>query len=165
MHKILPLHEILHMLAWLEGTWITDGPGNCTYPTMKPFVYYDEINITSVGQPAYNYIAQSWHLDEGIPLHRETGFLHILPGSNTVTLSLIDNIGLFTVEQGLLSDDKKSFDISSSNVLATDASIPPFSSLTRVRFSYIYRTFRLCIYIMYYIYYISYYISCYCLRK
>jgi len=132
MHASLPLHKILHVLAWLEGTWITDGPGNVTYPTMKPLAYYDEINITSVGQPMLNYIAQSWNVDKKISLHRETGFLHVLPGSNTVTLSLIDNIGLFTFEQGTLSNDKKSFDISSSKVVATDVSMTPFSSLTQV---------------------------------
>ncbi|EZA61568.1 THAP domain-containing protein [Ooceraea biroi] len=134
MHlKVLPFHKMLHVLAWLEGTWITDEPGNGTFPHSKAFTYYDQINITSIGQPMYNYIAQSWHPESGVPMHRETGFLQILPTSNTVILSLIDNIGLFTVEEGALSDDNKSFDIRSSNVLATSASPAPFSSMTQVR--------------------------------
>jgi len=132
--KILPLHEILHMLAWLEGTWITDEPAVGIYPTIKPFNYYDEINITSIGQPLFNYIAQSWHPETGTPMHRETGFLQILPETKKIVLSLIDNIGLFTVEEGdLTNDDNNIIDIKSTNILATDASIPSFPTLTEVR--------------------------------
>lgn len=130
----LPLHELLQVLAWLEGIWITDEPGTVSYPTMKSFNYYDQINITSTGQPLLNYVAQSWHPDNGMPLHRETGFLQILPGSKKVVLSLIDNIGLFTVEQGdLVNDDNGTIELKSTNVLTTDASIPTFPTLTEVR--------------------------------
>ncbi|XP_018340811.1 PREDICTED: uncharacterized protein LOC108747674 isoform X8 [Trachymyrmex septentrionalis] len=132
--KILQLHELLHVLAWLEGTWITDEPAVGTYPTIKPFNYYDEINITSIGQPMFNYIAQSWHPDSGTPMHRETGFLQILPGTNKIVLSLIDNIGLFTVEQGdLMSNDNNTIDLNSNNILTTDASVPSFPTLTKTR--------------------------------
>ncbi|GAB1861195.1 THAP domain-containing protein 4 [Camponotus japonicus] len=131
--KILPLHELLHMLAWLEGIWITEEPAVGIYPTIKSFNYYDEINITSIGQPLFNYIAQSWHPETGTPMHRETGFLQILPGTNKIALSLIDNIGLFTVEQGELMNDTKTIDLKSTNILATDASIPTFPTLTQTR--------------------------------
>ncbi|EGI70278.1 PREDICTED: THAP domain-containing protein 4-like [Acromyrmex echinatior] len=132
--KILQLHELMHVLAWLEGTWITDEPAVGTYPTIKPFNYYDEINITSTGQPIFNYIAQSWHPDSGTPMHRETGFLQILPGINKIVLSLIGNIGVFTVEEGdLMSKDNNTIDLNSNNILATDASIPSFSPLTKTR--------------------------------
>lgn len=130
--KILPLHELLHMLAWLEGIWITEEPAVGIYPTIKSFNYYDEINITSIGQPLFNYIAQSWHPETGTPMHRETGFLQILPETNKIVLSLIDNIGLFTVEQGELMNDTKTIDLKSTNILATDASIPTFPTLTQV---------------------------------
>lgn len=131
--KILPLHELLHVLAWLEGTWVTDNPAVGTYPTIKSFNYYDQINITSMGQPLLNYVAQSWHPESGTPMHRETGFLQILPGTKKVVLSLIDNIGLFTVEQGDLgSDDGSTFELKSTNILTTDASIPSFPTLTEV---------------------------------
>lgn len=130
--KVLPVHKMLQTLSWLQGIWVTDGVANGSYPNIKPFTYYDEINITSIGQPMFNYIAQSWHPETGEPMHRDTGFLQILPESNMIVLSLIDNLGLFTVEQGKLSDDNKSFDISSSNVLTTAASISPFSSLIQV---------------------------------
>ncbi|KAG5343567.1 THAP4 protein, partial [Acromyrmex charruanus] len=132
--KILQLHELMHVLAWLEGTWITDEPAVGTYPTIKPFNYYDEINITSTGQPMFNYIAQSWHPDSGTPMHRETGFLQILPGTNKIVLSLIGNIGVFSVEQGdLMSKDNNTIDLNSSNILATDASVPSFPPLTKTR--------------------------------
>ncbi|XP_036139568.1 peroxynitrite isomerase THAP4-like [Monomorium pharaonis] len=132
--KILPLHELLHVLAWLEGTWITDEPAVGIFPTIKPFNYYDQINITSTGQPLLNYVAQSWHPETGVPLHRETGFLQILPGTKKIVLSLIDNIGLFTVEQGdLVNDDSGTIDLRSTNILTTDASIPHFPTLTETR--------------------------------
>ncbi|KAM0728660.1 Peroxynitrite isomerase THAP4 [Formica fusca] len=131
--KILPLNELLHVLAWLEGVWITEEPAVGIYPTIKSFNYYDEINITSLGQPMFNYIAQSWHPEMGMPMHRETGFLQILPGTNKVALSLIDNIGLFTVEQGELMNGTKTIDIKSTNILTTDASIPHFPTLTETR--------------------------------
>lgn len=131
---MLPLHELLHMLAWLEGIWVTEEPATAMYPTMKSFNYYDGINITSIGQPVFNYIAQSWHPETGTPMHRETGFLQILPGTNKIVLSLIGNIGIFTVEEGELMNDTKTIDLRSTNLLATDAWIPTFSPVMEVQF-------------------------------
>lgn len=130
--KSLPLHEVLSVLAWLEGIWITDEPAVGIFPTIKPFNYYDEINITSIGQPLFNYIAQSWHPETGMPMHRETGFLQVIPGTNKIILSLIDNIGIFTVEQGELNGDSKMIDLKSTNITITDASPPSLSTLTGV---------------------------------
>lgn len=143
MHlQILPLHQLLHVLAWLEGTWVTDEPAVGSYPTMNSFEYYDQINITSTGQPILNYVAQSWHPVSGMAMHRETGFLQILPRSRKVVLSLIDNLGFFTVEQGdLMNEDSGTIDLNSTNILATDASIPSFPTLTEVR-SYYFHKFR-----------------------
>ena len=85
----------------------------------------------------FNYIAQSWHPDSGIPMHREVGFLQILPGTNKVVLSLIGNIGVFTVEQGdLMSNDNNTLDLNSNNILLTDATVPTFSPLTKVQLSF-----------------------------
>lgn len=142
MH-VLPLHQLLHVLAWLEGTWVTDDPATGSYPTIKSFNYYDQINITSTGQPLLNYVAQSWHPETGMPLHRETGFLTILPGSHKVILSLIDNIGIFTVEEGNLgNNDNNTVELMSTNILTTNASIPTFPTLTEVRSCFL-RRFRI----------------------
>jgi len=136
--NILPLHELLHVLAWLEGTWITDEPGVGTFPNIKSFNYHDQINITSLGQPLFNYIAQSWHPETGEPMHRETGFLQILPQTKKVALSLIDNIGIFTVEQGnrVNDDNGTTIDLMSTDILTTDASVPTFPKVTQVRFAF-----------------------------
>ncbi|XP_012231430.1 peroxynitrite isomerase THAP4 [Linepithema humile] len=131
--KVLPLHEVLSVLAWLEGIWVTDEPAVGMFPTIKSFNYYDEINITSIGQPLFNYIAQSWHPETGTPMHRETGFLQVIPGTNKVMLSLIDNIGIFTVEQGEVGGDSKMIDLKSTNITITDASPPPLATLTGTR--------------------------------
>lgn len=103
------------------------------FPNIKPFGYYDQINITSIGQPLFNYIAQSWHPDTGMPMHRETGFLHIIPGTNKIVLNLIDNIGIFTVEQGELNGDNKMIDLKSTNITITDASPPGLPTLTKTQ--------------------------------
>lgn len=133
--NVLPLHELLHVLAWLEGIWITDDPGVGTYPTIRPFNYHDQINITSIGQPLFNYIAQSWHPETGAPMHRETGFLHILPETKKVALSLIDNIGLYTVEQGnpINDDNGTTIDLMSTNILTTDVTLSALPTVTQVR--------------------------------
>lgn len=127
--KVLPLHEILGVLAWLEGTWITEEPAAGMYPTIKPFNYYDEINITSIGQPMFNYIAQSWDPETGTPMHRETGFLQFSPDTNEVSLNLINNLGMITIEQGSLAD--KAIDLKSSSLHMTEADKP--AALTQVR--------------------------------
>ncbi|XP_032691364.1 uncharacterized protein LOC116854020 isoform X7 [Odontomachus brunneus] len=127
--KILPLHEVLSVLAWLEGTWITEEPAAGMFPTIKPFNYYDEINITSIGQPLFNYIAQSWDPETGTPMHRETGFLQINPDTNQITLNLINNLGMITIEQGNLVD--KTIDLKSNAIYMTDVERP--SALTQTR--------------------------------
>lgn len=130
--KVLPLHEVLGVLAWLEGTWITEEPAAGMFPTIKPFNYYDEINITSLGQPMFNYIAQSWDPETGTPMHRETGFLQIMPGTDQVALSLINNLGIITIEQGNLVD--KTIDLKSTNIHMMDADKPPALTMVSMHF-------------------------------
>lgn len=130
--KVLPLHEVLSVLAWLEGTWITEEPAAGMFPTIKPFNYYDEINITSIGQPLFNYIAQSWDPETGTPMHRETGFLQIIPDTDQVTLNLINNLGMITIEQGSLVD--KTIDLKSKAVHMTDVEKPLALTQVRVHF-------------------------------
>lgn len=123
--KVLPLHEVLSILAWLEGTWITEEPAAGMFPTSNDFNYYDEINITSVGQPLFNYIAQSWDPETGTPMHRETGFLQVFPETNVVVLALINNIGMVTTEEGNLIN--KTIDMR-GNVLMLNAEGPVLST-------------------------------------
>lgn len=121
--KILPLDGLLRLLAWLEGTWITEEPAVGVYPTIPPFNYYEELNITSIGQPMFNFVAQSWRAETGVPMHRETGYLYYIQGTNEVSLALVHNLGMFIIEEGVLKD--KEFDLKSMHILVTDAARPP----------------------------------------
>lgn len=103
--KRLPLHEALKPLAWLEGTWKIENCGSGKYPTIKDFNYCEEINFTSIGQPMFNYTAQSWHPESKKPMHRETGFLKVIPGTNKVSLVLTHSFGLATIEEGEVTEE------------------------------------------------------------
>lgn len=100
----LPMHEALKPIAWLEGIWKTEPAGRGIYPTITPFNYCEELNFSSIGQPMFNYTAQSWHADGGKPLHRETGLLKIIPGTTKVSFLLAHNFGVTTIEEGEIGD-------------------------------------------------------------
>lgn len=87
----LPMNDALKKLSWLNGTWLTENPGTGYYSNNKSFNYYEEISFSSIGQPMFNYVAQSWHSEKKTPMHREVGFLKVIPNTdnNKVTLFLI----------------------------------------------------------------------------
>ncbi|XP_046491316.1 peroxynitrite isomerase THAP4 [Neodiprion pinetum] len=99
-----PMHPALKTLAWLEGTWRAENTGEGKFPTIKAFKFCEEISFSSIGQPMLNYVGQSWHSEKKKPMHREVGFLKIIPGSNKVSLILAHNFGLTTIEEGHVND-------------------------------------------------------------
>lgn len=120
----LPMHEALKSLAWLEGTWRTESVGRGKFPTIKPFSYCDEIQFTSIGQPMLNYVAQSWHPEAKRPMHREVGFLKVIPGTNKVSLILSHNFGMTSIEEGVIEDTTIS--LKSTGIMRqTEATKPP----------------------------------------
>ncbi|EZA61567.1 hypothetical protein DMN91_003486 [Ooceraea biroi] len=127
--KRLPLHKTLESLAWLEGTWRMENDGHGKYPTMEDFKYREEINFTSIGQPMFNYTAQSWHPEAKRPMHRETGFLKVIPGTNKVSLILAHNFGLTTIEQGEVID--KTINLNSVSMQRIEGVKPP--AVTQMR--------------------------------
>jgi len=102
--KRLPLHQALSSLSWLEGKWQIQKYGCGQYPTIEDFKYCEEISFTSIGQPMFNYLAQSWQMENKIPLHRETGFLKVIPCTNKLSFILAHNSGLTTIEEGEVID-------------------------------------------------------------
>jgi len=55
----------------------------------------------------FNYTAQSFsNSDLKKPMHRETGFLRVKPGTDEITLLSTHNFGLTTIECGKIFDDK-----------------------------------------------------------
>ncbi|XP_063991682.1 peroxynitrite isomerase THAP4-like [Diachasmimorpha longicaudata] len=102
----LPMHNALKHLGWLEGTWRTEFPGEGKYPTMNGFRYEEEIKFVSIGQPMFNYESQTWHPEKKNPMHREVGFLRVIPDSNRIKLILAHNFGVTSIEEGEV-DGKK----------------------------------------------------------
>ncbi|XP_042312425.1 peroxynitrite isomerase THAP4 isoform X2 [Sceloporus undulatus] len=49
------LNPVIEPLSWMLGTWLSDPPGDGTFPTMKPFQYLEEVHISHVGQPMLNF--------------------------------------------------------------------------------------------------------------
>lgn len=85
-------HEAISPISWLLGTWITeDGKG--VYPTIKPFNYCEEITFQSFGQPLLSYHSRSWNPVEKKPLHFESGFLRIQPGTKNLAFMVAHNFG------------------------------------------------------------------------
>ncbi|KAG7202828.1 hypothetical protein KM043_009982 [Ampulex compressa] len=119
----LPMHDALKSIAWLEGTWISECPGIGKFPTIKPFSYCEEVKFISIGQPMFNYVAQSWHPEAKRPMHRETGFLKVIPGTNKISLILAHNFGLSTIEEGEVND--KTLNLKTTSILRPTAGTKP----------------------------------------
>lgn len=101
----LPMHEAVKPLSWLLGKWVaTSAKGH--FPTINPFEYSDEIEFTTIGQPMLNYTQRTWHQEKKIPMHLESGFLRIKPGTNSVAFMVAHNFGLTTLEEGTVGDEE-----------------------------------------------------------
>uniref|UniRef100_A0A803Y442 THAP4-like heme-binding domain-containing protein n=1 Tax=Meleagris gallopavo TaxID=9103 RepID=A0A803Y442_MELGA len=87
-------------LSWMLGTWLSDPPGDGTFPTMKPFQYLEEVHISHVGQPMLNFSFNAFHPDTRKPMHRECGFIRLKPDTNKVAFISAQNTGLVEVEEG-----------------------------------------------------------------
>uniref|UniRef100_A0A1B6L8V4 THAP4-like heme-binding domain-containing protein n=1 Tax=Graphocephala atropunctata TaxID=36148 RepID=A0A1B6L8V4_9HEMI len=98
MQASLPIHEALKPLSWLVGRWVGNGVGE--YPTITSFKYCEELEFTSLGQPLLNYVSRTWHAEKKNPMHCESGFLRIKPGTRDVAFMVSHNFGLSEVEEG-----------------------------------------------------------------
>ncbi|KAM9469313.1 peroxynitrite isomerase THAP4 isoform 2-T2 [Clarias gariepinus] len=100
------LNPAVRPLDWLLGTWESDEPGQGSFPTIKPFHYNETLYFTHVGQPVINFMFNASHGESNKPLHRETGFIRIQPGTNNVAFIIAQNSGLVEIEEGELDGQK-----------------------------------------------------------
>jgi nitrobindin-like protein len=94
------LHPDLEALAPLLGTWAGRGSGK--YPTIQPFEYFEEVVFSHVGKPFLAYAQKTKAVDDGKPLHAETGFLRV-PRPGHVELVLAHPSGITEIEVGTYS--------------------------------------------------------------
>ena len=94
------LYPDLEPLAFLLGTWAGEGEGR--YPTVSPFAYRESLSFEHVGDSFLLYVAESWSLEDGEPLHFERGFLRPGASSEVVELTLAHPLGLVEISEGTL---------------------------------------------------------------
>jgi hypothetical protein len=120
-----PLHPDVAALAGLLGTWRGEGAGE--YPTIEPFGYGEEVRFWHVGKPFLAYAQRTWSLDDGRPLHGETGYWRAKPGG-TVEVVLAHPTGIVEVLEGRIDGGRIELD---STTVATTSTAKEVTALRR----------------------------------
>lgn len=102
-------------LEFLLGTWVGEGRGE--YPTIDPFGYREEVTFTHPGKPFLVYGQRTWALDDGRPLHVETGYWRVVRDGAGVELVLAHPTGVVEVQEGTVRG--RSVRLRSTTVAAT----------------------------------------------
>jgi len=122
------MHPGLNPIKFLIGTWkSTRAKG--VFPTIKDFSYEEEIKFEEIGQPLLNFKSVS-KIGER-PMHLESGFLKIVPGTNQLSFLVSHNFGICSIEEGSV-DGTKIILISKEIIRTSAAKEPHVTQLRRI---------------------------------
>lgn len=119
-------HGDLAPLAFLLGTWRGEGVGG--YPTMESFRYGEEVTFRHNGKPFLAYTQRTWSLDDGRPLHAETGYWRPQPG-NGVEVVLAHPTGVVEIYYGRVAFNRVEL---ATDLVARTTSAKEVTALTRL---------------------------------
>jgi hypothetical protein len=123
------LHPDVAALAPLLGVWAGQGVGE--YPTIAPFGYTEEVTFGHVGKPFLSYVQKTKAVDDGRPLHAETGYLRV-PSAGRVELVLAHPTGVTEIEEGTLSVRGGTIDVEvAATAIGRSASAKEVTALNR----------------------------------
>ncbi len=124
------LHPDLKALAPLLGVWAGQGRGE--YPTITPFDYLEEVIFGHVGKPFLSYMQRTKALDDGRPLHGETGYLRA-PSAGRAELVVAHPTGITEVDEGTLAVHGSTIEMDlASTAIGRTASAKEVSALRRI---------------------------------
>lgn len=114
------LHPSLAPIAVLLGTWAGEGAGE--YPTIDSFGYREEITFAHVGKPFLIYNQKTRALDDGRPLHAETGYIRV-PAAGRLELVLAHPTGVTEIAEGTMAvaDDVVDIELSATMIGLTSS--------------------------------------------
>lgn len=114
------LHPSLAPIAVLLGTWAGEGAGE--YPTIDSFGYREEITFAHVGKPFLIYNQKTRALDDGRPLHAETGYFRV-PAAGRLELVLAHPTGVTEIAEGTMAvaDDVVDIELSATTIGLTSS--------------------------------------------
>lgn len=120
------MHPALNPLQFLIGTWqSTSAHGH--FPNIKDFSYEETIHFEEIGQPLLNYNSVSKIGDR--PMHLESGFLKINPGTCKLSFLVSHNFGICSIEEGTV--DGLKIVLESTDIIRTSTAKEP--NVTKLR--------------------------------